>query len=89
MCFVIYSVFRVFINLVVSNMSCEDLKFLASEIAHLATKLCPSFISPSEFLNDYTFKKKKKVILKQSSLNLPRRPILRLFTSSRVSIGCI
>lgn len=87
MCFVIYSVFRVFINLVVSNMSCEDLKLLASEIAHLATKLCPSFISPSEFPNDYTLK--KKVILKQSSLNLPRRPILRLFTSSRVSIGCI
>lgn len=87
MCFVVYSVFRVFINLVVSNMSCEDLKLLASEIAHLATKLCPSFISPSEFPNDYTLK--KKVILKQSSLNLPRRPILRLFTSSRVSIGCI
>lgn len=87
MCFVIYSIFRVFINLVVSNMSCEDLKLLASEIAHLATKLCPSFISPSEFPNDYTLK--KKVILKQSSLNLPRRPILRLFTSSRVSIGCI
>lgn len=87
MCFVVYSVFRVFINLVVSNMSREDLKLLASEIAHLATKLCPSFISPSEFPNDYTLK--KKVILKQSSLNLPRRPILRLFTSSRVSIGCI
>lgn len=59
MCFVIYSVFRVFINLVVSNMSCEDLKLLASEIAHLATKLCPSFISPSEFPNDYTLKKRK------------------------------
>lgn len=62
MCFVIYSVFRVFINLVVSNMSCEDLKLLASEIAPLATKLCPSFISPSEFPNDYTLKKKKRVI---------------------------
>lgn len=74
MCFVVYSVFRVFINLVVSNMSCEDLKLLASEIAHLATKLCPSFISSSEFPNDYTLKKKgnfKAVELKSAPSSHP------------------
>lgn len=74
MCFVVYSVFRVFINLVVSNMSCEDLKLLSSEIAHLATKLCPSFISPSEFPNDYTLKKKgnfKAVELKSAPSSHP------------------